>query len=156
MRLIFALEDLGIHDAEKMDDQEFKETVDDAIRRAMGRDSNYEYGWKTDAVHRNPGLIKAIATAWNEQVRNDFMELVSDPERLRGMTLDTAETMELARAANAMDDVHDFCGYYHVIERNDHIRDIEFHTLIHPFTLSRIQAHPELYVLVTGEVVILV
>lgn len=116
--------------------------------------SAHDYGWQTESVVRNPDTIKFVATHWNENIKNDFVRLVSDIDRIKNLQLDTTETNKIVFAANAMDDVYDFCGFYHVMEANDIGPHPSMHTLIHPLTLSQIQAHPENYLLIMGETII--
>lgn len=116
--------------------------------------SAHDYGWQTESVVRNPDTIKFMATHWNENIKNDFVRLVSDIDRIKNIQLDTAETNEIAFAANAMNDIYDFCGFYHVIEADCIGPQPSMHTLIHPLTLSQIQAHPKNYLLIMGETVI--
>lgn len=131
---------------------------DSEISRIMNRlfmyRSAHDYGWQTESVVRNPYTIRFVATHWNENIKNDFVRLVSDIDRIKNLQLDTAETNEIVFAANAMDDVYNFCGFYHVMEADDIGPHPSMHTLIHPLTLSQIQAHPENYLLIMGETII--
>lgn len=151
MRLIYKLSDLF---TKPIPEKKLDAKIDRALNTTFLFASNYEYGWNTETINRNPSTIKAIVTMWNSQIKNEFIRLVSDPDTLRRLEFDTQDVHEIAMATNAMDDRHDFCGFWHVLERNDIGCGIEFHTLIHPCTLSQILRNPEDYVLVTGETVI--
>lgn len=118
------------------------------------RRSDYNYGWKTESIVRNPDTIRFVATHWNENIKNDFVRLVSDMYKIKNLQLNTAETNEIVFAANAMNDIYNFCGFYHVMEPNDIGPRHSMHTIIHPLTLSQIQAHPENYLLIMGETII--
>lgn len=148
MKLICKPIDLGM--TPDMPDSE----ISRIINQLFIYQSAHDYGWQTESVVRNPDTIKFVATHWNENVKNDFVRLVSDIDRIKNLQLDTTETNKIVLAANAMDNVYDFCGFYHVMEANDIGPHPSMHTLIHPLTLSQIQAYPENYLLIMGETII--
>lgn len=128
-----------------------REDVNQKLNHIFLTVSDCVYGWKTERINTEPAAVKFIAANWNNNIKQDFLRLISDPAQLETMETNSSKAKEIAYAANALANIHDFCGFWHVLETDDSGKTYNFETLIHPFTQTRIIAHPENYILVIGE-----
>lgn len=150
MRLLCNINHVLGKNVDVLQDYELKRELDRKLKNIFIALSESTYTWETEKIKQGPRIIKPITAAWNLQIKENFLSLVSDWETLRNLQVPSAKTSEIELAACALNDTHTFEGFYHVLESTDAKRDFELHTLIQPMSLARIQDHPEDYAIAMG------
>lgn len=151
MRLLCNIKQVLGHNVGFLQERELRRELDPQLKNIFMTMSGFQYTWETERIKQGPYLVKPITASWNQQVKEDFLRLVSNPETLANLQAHSEKTEKIMLAAQALNDTHDFGNFYHVLEPVDTKHHFELHTLIPQFMLTQIQDHPEDYAIVIGE-----
>lgn len=150
MQCICKLSDLGLDVPSDPNDYEFQCKAKTALKYAFRQETYQEFWWTVHEFINDPEVVRTVAKNWNQQVRDAFLRLIKDYDKLKDMPMDTQETFEIVNAAHCVDNDDNFyCNFHVLVPQNERGRPA-FMTLIRKDMLDGILAHPEEYLLTIG------